>query len=188
MKVACTVWSGGKVRDNIKDLPITIQQLPFSSINYGTNTSFEGRMITEAILDAELDGTGPLHKTPIFPCCIFQYNEKINGEPGTPNYDLYQKALYCTTKRLYPNYCNTEWSVDKKSVQRDIDNKRSILAKLNADTKAKIVKWIKDNPKEAIMYRMKVVNDDIVIDEDVIVPVEIMSTMGKCKCSSSKIF
>lgn len=181
VKVVCTVWSGGKARDNFKCLPIAIQQLPFSSINYGTNTTFEGRMITDAILEAELDGTGPLHKTPIFPCCIFQYNEKINGEPGTPNYDLYKKSLYCTTKRLYPNYCNTEWSIDKAGNKKDIENKREVLAKLSPDNMSKLVKWCKDNAKEALMYRMKVVDDTVVIDEDVIVPVEIMSTMGKCK-------
>ena len=86
------------------------QQLPFSSINYGTCTLTEGRMVTNALLDASLEGIGPLHKTPIFPCGIFQYWKGVNDKPGTPNYDLFKKALKSTSKRLYPNYCNVDWS------------------------------------------------------------------------------
>ena len=86
------------------------QQLPFSSINYGTCTLPEGRMITDNLLDASIEGIGPLHKTPIFPCGIFQYWKGVNDKPGTPNYDLYRKALKSTSLRLYPNYCNVDWS------------------------------------------------------------------------------
>lgn len=85
-------------------------QLPFSSINYGTCTLPEGRMITKALLHASLEGTGELHKTPIFPCGIFQCAKGINRAPGDPNYDLFQLALKSTSQRLYPNYANIDWS------------------------------------------------------------------------------
>ena len=85
-------------------------QLPFTSINYGTCTLMEGRMITKALLEVLLEGLGSKKKTSIFPCGIFQASKKINRLPGTPNYDLYQLALRCTATRLYPNYANVEWS------------------------------------------------------------------------------
>ena len=85
-------------------------QLPFTSINYGTCTSPEGRMITKALLDVSIKGIGKLHKTPIFPCGIFQYMKGVNDKPGTLNYDLYRLALQSTAKRLYPNYANVDWS------------------------------------------------------------------------------
>lgn len=85
-------------------------QLPFSSINYGTCTLPEGRMIIEALLNASIDGTGRLHKTSIFPCGIFQMMKGVNREPGDPNYDLYRLALKSTAQRLYPNYANVDWS------------------------------------------------------------------------------
>ena len=85
-------------------------QLPFSSINYGTCTLPEGRMITEALLNASIEGTGKLHKTSIFPCGIFQCMKGVNRAPGDPNYDLFQLALKSTAQRLYPNYANVDWS------------------------------------------------------------------------------
>ena len=85
-------------------------QLPFSSINYGTCTLPEGRMITEALLNASIEGTGRLHKTSIFPCGIFQCMKGVNRAPGDPNYDLFQLALKSTAQRLYPNYANVDWS------------------------------------------------------------------------------
>lgn len=85
-------------------------QLPFTSINYGTCTLPEGRMVTKALLEGSIKGVGKLHKTPIFPCGIFQYWKGINDKPGTPNYDLYRLALESTAKRLYPNYANVDWS------------------------------------------------------------------------------
>ena len=85
-------------------------QLPFTSINYGTCTLPEGRMITRALLEGSIKGVGKLHKTAIFPCGIFQYMKGVNDRPGTPNYDLFQLALESTAKRLYPNYANVDWS------------------------------------------------------------------------------
>ena len=85
-------------------------QLPFTSINYGTCTLKEGRMVIKALLEGSLKGVGKLHKTPIFPCGIFQYMKGVNDKEGTPNYDLFQLALKSTSKRIYPNYCNVDWS------------------------------------------------------------------------------
>ena len=85
-------------------------QLPFTSINYGTCTLPEGRMVTKALLEVSIDGLGKLHKTSIFPCGIFQCMKGVNRAPGDPNYDLYQLALKSTAKRLYPNYANVDWS------------------------------------------------------------------------------
>ena len=85
-------------------------QLPFTSINYGTCTLPEGRLVIKALLDKSIDGVGALHKTSIFPCGIFQCMKGVNREPGDPNYDLFQLALKSTAKRLYPNYANVDWS------------------------------------------------------------------------------
>lgn len=85
-------------------------QLPFTSINYGTCTSVEGRLVTRALLEGSIKGVGKLHKTPIFPCGIFQLMKGVNRKPGDPNYDLYRLALESTAKRLYPNYANVDWS------------------------------------------------------------------------------
>ena len=85
-------------------------QLPFTSINYGTCTLPEGRMVTKALLEVSIEGLGALHKTSIFPCGIFQCMKGVNREPGDPNYDLYRLALKSTARRLYPNYANVDWS------------------------------------------------------------------------------
>ena len=85
-------------------------QLPFTSINYGTCTLPEGRMVTKALLEVLLEGLGSKKKTSIFPCGIFQTSKTINRLPETPNYDLFQLALRCTATRLYPNYANVDWS------------------------------------------------------------------------------
>ena len=85
-------------------------QLPFTSINYGTCTLPEGRLVIKALLDGSIKGVGKFHKTPVFPCGIFQVMSGVNKEPKTPNYDLFRMALESTAKRLYPNYVNCDWS------------------------------------------------------------------------------
>ena len=87
-------------------------QLPFTSINYGTCTLPEGRMVTKALLEGSIEGVGKVRKTPIFPCGIFQCMKGVNRKPGEPNYDLFQLALRSTAQRLYPNYVNVDWSVN----------------------------------------------------------------------------
>lgn len=88
-------------------------QLPFTSINYGTCTLPEGRMIIKVLLEGSLKGVGKVHKTAIFPCGIFQCMKGINRKQGDPNYDLFKLALKSTAQRLYPNYVNVDWSVNE---------------------------------------------------------------------------
>ena len=85
-------------------------QLPFTSINFGTCTIPEGRMVIKALLEGSIKGVGKFHRTPIFPCSIFQCMKGVNRKPGEPNYDLFQLALKSTAQRLYPNYANVDWS------------------------------------------------------------------------------
>jgi ribonucleoside-triphosphate reductase len=88
-------------------------QLPFTSINYGTCTLPEGRMVTKALLEGSIKGVGKVHKTAIFPCGIFQCMKGVNRAEGDPNYDLFKLALQSTAQRLYPNYANVDWSVNE---------------------------------------------------------------------------
>ena len=78
-------------------------QVPFSSLNYGTDTSDEGRMVMHCLLDATMRGLGN-GETPIFPIQIFKVKEGINYNPEDPNYDLFKKSMLCSGKRLFPNF------------------------------------------------------------------------------------
>lgn len=78
-------------------------QVPFVSINYGTDTSIEGRLVMKNILLATKAGLGN-GETPIFPIQIFKMKKGVNFEADEPNYDLYQLALETTAKRLFPNF------------------------------------------------------------------------------------
>lgn len=106
-------------------------QLPFTSINYGTCTLPEGRMITKALLDVSIEGIGKLHKTSIFPCGIFQCMKGVNREPGNPNYDLFKLALQSTAQRLYPNYANVDWS---GNAGYDINDPRTYFSTMGCRT------------------------------------------------------
>lgn len=78
-------------------------QIPFSSINYGTDTSPEGRMVIKNVLLATEAGLGN-GETPIFPIHIFKVKDGINYNPGEPNYDLFKLAMKVSAKRLFPNF------------------------------------------------------------------------------------
>lgn len=78
-------------------------QTPFSSINFGMDTSHEGRMVVKNLLLATEAGLGN-GETPIFPISIFRVKEGINYNPGDPNYDLFKLAIRCSAKRLFPNF------------------------------------------------------------------------------------
>ena len=106
-------------------------QLPFSSINYGTCTLPEGRLVIDALLDVSIEGLGSTGKTSIFPCGIFQYMKGVNDKPGTPNYDMYQKALRSTAQRLYPNYVNVDWS---RNVGYDVNDPRTYMSTMGCRT------------------------------------------------------
>lgn len=106
-------------------------QLPFTSINYGTCTLPEGRMITKALLEVSIEGLGKLHKTSIFPCGIFQCMKGVNRKPNDPNYDLFQLALKSTAQRLYPNYANVDWS---NNAGYDINDPRTYFSTMGCRT------------------------------------------------------
>ena len=78
-------------------------QTPFSSINYGTDISPEGRMVMRNVLLATDAGLGH-GETPIFPIQIFRVKEGVNYNPGDPNYDLFQLSCKVSAKRLFPNF------------------------------------------------------------------------------------
>lgn len=85
-------------------------QVPFTSINLGRDTSAEGRLVTKWIMEASIDGIGKHHLTSIFPISIFQYKSGTNANKEDANYDLKQLALESMSKRIYPNWCNCDWS------------------------------------------------------------------------------
>ena len=78
-------------------------QNPFSSINYGTDTSPEGRMVIKNVMLAEEHGLGN-GETPIFPIHIFKVKEGVNYNSGDPNYDLFKLAIRVSAKRMFPNF------------------------------------------------------------------------------------
>ena len=106
-------------------------QLPFTSINYGTCTLPEGRMVIKALLDGSIKGVGKFRKTSIFPCGIFQCMKGVNREEGDPNYDLFKLALESTATRLYPNYANVDWS---GNAGYDVNNPATYFATMGCRT------------------------------------------------------
>lgn len=152
-------------------------QLPFSSINYGTCTLPEGRMVIKSLLDVSIEGLGKYGKTSIFPCGIFQYSKDINGLPGTPNYDLYKLALKSTAKRLYPNYANCDWSAQKAWVQYDRDIKKDIISNLDDNDKYRLIERVKENPELGEFLGLSIDGGEIKV-VGTQMPIEIFSTMG----------
>lgn len=106
-------------------------QLPFTSINYGTCTTTEGRLITRCLLETSIKGIGKLHKTSIFPCGIFQCMKGVNRKKSDPNYDLFKLALKSTALRLYPNYANVDWS---GNAGYDINDPRTYFSTMGCRT------------------------------------------------------
>lgn len=96
-------------------------QTPFSSINYGMDTSPEGRLVMKNILLATEAGLGN-GETPIFPIQIFRVKEGINYNPEDVNYDLFKLAIRCSAKRLFPNFSFVDapliFNIIKKDIRR----------------------------------------------------------------------
>lgn len=82
-------------------------QVPFSSLNFGTDTSTEGRMVSKYLMIATEEGLGN-GETPIFPISIFKLKEGVSYNPGDPNYDLFKLACRVSAKRLFPNFSNLD--------------------------------------------------------------------------------
>ena len=106
-------------------------QLPFTSINYGTCTSTEGRLVIKALLEGSIKGIGSLHRTSIFPCNIFQCMKGVNRKKGDPNYDMFKLALKSTSLRLYPNYANVDWT---GNAGYDINDPRTYFSTMGCRT------------------------------------------------------
>ena len=134
-------------------------QLPFTSINYGTCTSTEGRMVTEALLNGSLKGVGKLRKTSIFPCGIMVLKKGINRLPGDPNYDLYKLALKSTSQRLYPNYANGDVSMQQDWINYDRANKQQVIDSLTEEDYARLIKRLEDNPELQKILDLEVVDE-----------------------------
>ncbi|MBR2994757.1 anaerobic ribonucleoside triphosphate reductase [Candidatus Saccharibacteria bacterium] len=79
-------------------------QVPFTSINFGTDITPSGRLVSKYLLEATENGLGK-GETPIFPISIFKVKSGVNYEPGDPNYDLFKKSMEVSAKRLFPNFC-----------------------------------------------------------------------------------
>ena len=78
-------------------------QVPFTSVNFGTDTTPSGRLVSKYLLEATMNGLGK-GETPIFPISIFKVKEGINYNPEDPNYDLFKRSMEVSAKRLFPNF------------------------------------------------------------------------------------
>lgn len=103
----------------------------------------------------------------------------VNKKPGDPNYYLFKKALQSTSKRIYPNYANCDWSNQKDWKKFDIDVKERVIGELSEKEKNILVNRLIENPKlmEKLTLNLTESNDIIVDTEEK--PYEIFSTMGK---------
>ena len=156
-------------------------QLPFSSINYGTCTELEGRMVTKALLEVSMEGLGKNGVTSIFPCGIFQIKKGVNFKPGDPNYDLKRLALKSTTMRIYPNYANCDWSNQVSWFKADRKQKQEYIDSLSAVDYNELYIRISENPK-VCLEKVGLYNDvadgaKIKVDMSER-PIEYFSTMG----------
>lgn len=107
-------------------------QVPFSSINFGTDISPEGRLVTKEILNATYDGLGN-GETPIFPISIFKLKRGVNYDTTDPNYDLFKLACKVSAKRLFPNFVNIDASYNLKYYQEG--NYNSEIATMGCRTR-----------------------------------------------------
>ena len=156
-------------------------QLPFTSINYGTCPLEAGRMVTKALLEVSMEGLGNNGVTSIFPCGIFQYKKGINDKPGTPNYDLKRLALKSTAMRIYPNYCNSDWSNNTNALIQDRKQKQEYIDSLLAIDYNELYGRISEN-KQLCLEKVGLYNDvkdgaKIKVDMNER-PIELFNTMG----------
>lgn len=93
-------------------------QVPFSSVNFGLETTPEGRLVSKMLLKAQMAGLGK-HETPIFPILIYTLKKGINFEKEDPNYDIFRLAMECSSKRLFPTYCFVDSSFNLPFYEKD---------------------------------------------------------------------
>ncbi|MCL2234920.1 MAG: anaerobic ribonucleoside-triphosphate reductase [Defluviitaleaceae bacterium] len=112
-------------------------QVPFSSINFGTDTTPEGRMVTECFLLAYEKGLGK-GETPIFPNVCFKIKEDVSFEPGDPNYDLFQLSMKVACKRLFPSFSFQDSSFNKPFAEEEVGYmgcRTRVIANCNGEAK-----------------------------------------------------
>lgn len=148
-------------------------QLPFSSINFGTCDEPEGKLILGALCTAYIKGTGKHGLTPIFPCGIFQY--KLDKSGKIVNADIFKDFVESTSKRLYPNYGNCQWSVQKKGIEYDRSVKQRVVDSLTQEMKEKLSAIFQSNPGMAEKINL---NTDCTVNYEKVMPTEEFSTMG----------
>lgn len=160
-------------------------QLPFTSINYGTCTLPEGRLVIKAILDTSIKGIGKTHQTSTFPCQIFQVKSGVNRYYDDPNYDLYRLALESTAKRLYPNYANCDLKNQVKYRVKDRKEKESVIAELSKEDYNKLIdRLLNDIEIDTDIWNKLFLDIDTQGPEDKLIvdwdeqPFEMFSTMG----------
>lgn len=126
-----------------------------------------------------MEGLGNNGVTSIFPCGIFQYKKGINDKPGTPNYDIKRLAIEATTKRIYPNYANCDWSNQVNWFNADRKAKQEHIDSLKPEQYKQLMKNINSN-KDVVMEKVGLfVADDNKIYVDMEErPIEYFSTMG----------
>ena len=134
-------------------------QLPFTSINYGTCTLPEGRMVIKALIEGSIKGIGKFHKTPIFPCSIFQCMKGVNRKEGDPNYDLFKLACKSTALRLYPNYCNCNFSGQTSWLEYDRTMKQKVIDNLSKEDYDKLVDRLEENPELKDMLSLDIIEE-----------------------------
>ena len=140
-------------------------QLPFSSCDAGLCTEPEGRLITEQMLICCMEGIGKLHTTAVFPITIFVCKKGVNLYPGDPNYDLFQLALKCTAKRLYPMFLNGDWSNQKSWVAADREAKKRVIDGLTEEQTIALIHRLTDNTVLGDKLMLNVVDGKIEIDQ-----------------------
>ena len=86
-------------------------QTPFVTISFGLSTSWAGRVVQKAILKVRINGYGAQSKTPVFPKLVYMLKEGVNMRLGDPNYDVKRLALYCASKRIYPDFQSVDNTV-----------------------------------------------------------------------------
>ena len=116
-------------------------------------------MITKALLEVSMEGLGKNGVTSIFPCGIFQIKKGINDKPGTPNYDLKRLALESTTKRIYPNYANADWTNNTNALKQDRKQKQEYINSLDCKTYNKLVEQLEQNPEIAYKLGLEIIEE-----------------------------
>ena len=125
-------------------------QVPFTSINFGHDSSTEARLVTKWLLNASINGIGKLRKTSIFPISIFQYKHGISADKDDPNYDLKKLAIKSMSKRIYPNFVNCNWS----EAHEDSDDPNTWMATMGCVEGNEVVIYkYKDRPVKTNSFK-----------------------------------